>query len=243
MSELATTPNGWKVLDADTGTLVYTYRFARDATSNAFATRMADGRMLVVSPPAGVDPGVFDDVLAFGEVGALLANNGLHHLGLGAWRARFPQANAYAAPLAGSRIAKKNRDAGALSPLAELLPLLGDRVHVREVPNTRIGETWAWVDSSRGHLWYASDVLANIPALPPAFPARQLFKWTKSAPGYRVFGLAMLFMAKNRRDLLERLAADVEAAPPTVMVPAHGDIVDSADVAERTRAILQRPRA
>lgn len=243
MSELATTPNGWKVLDADSGTLVYTYRFARNATSNAFATRMADGRMLVVSPPSGVDAGVFDDLLAFGEVGALLANNGLHHLGLGAWRTRFPEARAFAAPLAGARIAKKSKDAGIIAPLAELQPLLGDGVHVREVPNTRVGETWAWVDSGRGHLWYASDVLANMPSLPPSFPARQLFKWTKSAPGYRVFGLAMLFMAKNRRDLLERMATDVQAAPPAVMVPAHGDIVATADVAEQTLEQLRRGRA
>ncbi len=237
---MTTTPNGWRVLDEATATLAYTYTFSRDATANAFATRMADGRMMVISPPCRASEGVMDDVAQFGDVGALVANNGFYYMGQPEWKAHFADATCYAAPEAVARIHKKSGRRDEYTPLSELQPLLGDGILVREVPNTRCGETWAHVTTASGRVWFGSDVLANMPELPKPLPFRMIFKWTKSAPGYSVFGLAVRIMIKDWRGALELMAQDVENAPPTIMVPGHGGILDDADLAEQTRALLRR---
>ncbi len=83
-----------------------------------------------------------------------------------------------------------------------------------------------------------TDLLANM-TLPSNFIVSRLFKWTKSAPGYRVFGLAARFILKDRRATFRAMLADIEAHPPTIMVPAHGAIVSRESCASETTAMVQ----
>ncbi|MFT6399553.1 MAG: hypothetical protein ACJAYU_004320 [Bradymonadia bacterium] len=199
---------------------------------------MGDGKLVVLSPSIGLTDGLVDDLLQFGEVGAIVATNGFHYLGQPEWRARFPEARFFAPPEAAVRIANKCPEVGSFEPLSALQPLLGDNLGVREAPATRIGETWAWAKTDKGNIWYASDVLANMPTLPSHFVFKRIFKWTGSAPGFRIFGLAMKFVAKDKKKMLAQFSKDIEAAPPTIVVPAHGDIVDRDTVAQETRDLL-----
>jgi hypothetical protein len=116
--------------------------------------------------------------------------------------------------------------------------LLGDRVAVVAAPASKAGETWAWAKIAGGYAWYASDVLANMEQLPKNFVVRALFKWTKSAPGYKVFNLAVKFIFSDKKRGLGQMLADVRKHPPTVMVPAHGTIVMTDSVAADTEQLL-----
>ena len=86
---------------------------------------MADGRLMVVSPSKTLDEAVATELADFGEVGALVANNGFHYLGQKAWRERFPDARCFAPPKAIERIAKKSKHPLTFEPLADLAPRLG----------------------------------------------------------------------------------------------------------------------
>lgn len=235
---METTASGWNVIDRAAGVLTRSYEFTRGATATTFVARLADGKLVVVSPGARLPDAALDELTTFGEVGALVANNGYHHLGQPAWRKRFPAARAFAPEQALARIGKKNREAGTLEPLSALAPLCGDGFGFREVPKTRAGESWYWTKLGDGHAWFASDMLANLPTLPPKFPVRQLFKWTGSAPGYRVFSLALRLLCKDKKGTLALLRDDIAAHPPTVMVPAHGDILARPSLPDDTRALL-----
>ena len=169
---------------------------------------------------------------------ALVANNGYHHLGIAGWRALVPEARCFAAAGAAARIAKKSPEAGVLEPLEALAPLLAEGVAVVETPSSRCGETWARAKIAGGHAWYGSDLLANIPVLPPQLVMRLLFKWTGSGPGYRLFNLAHKLLLKDRKATLRALLEDVRKHPPRVMVPAHGGILSSAEVAAETERLL-----
>ena len=59
--------------------------------------RLSDGGLLVWSPVA-LTGSLRTEVLALGEVRALIAPNSLHHLFLAEWRAAFPSAKLHAAP-------------------------------------------------------------------------------------------------------------------------------------------------
>lgn len=238
MRAMATTEHGWTILDADAGVLSYTYKFSGAGTSNAFTARLASGGLLVISPPLGIGREVADDLAAYGAVEALVANNGFHYLGIARWRELFPAARCFAAAGARARIAKRSRQTGELEPLEALTPLLAPGVAVTESPSSKCGETWARASIAGGHVWYGSDLFANMPELPRNFVVRQLFKWTKSAPGYALFNLAHKIVLKDRKATLRALLEDVRRWPPTVMVPAHGDVVRGDSVARDTERLL-----
>lgn len=236
---LETTKAGWTVIDEEAAVLSMSYEFTKDGTSNCFVARLPSGGLMIVSPPVRISGAALDELGRYGRVEAIVANNGLHYLGVPSWRARFPTARCFAAPGAAARIAKKSDEVGTLEPLTALAELLGDDVAVLEAPASKCGETWARAKIAEGWAWYASDLLANMPKLPSKFPVRQLFKWTKSAPGYRVFNLATKFILKDKAAALAAMLADVEAHPPTVMVPGHGEILAGDSLADDTKQLLQ----
>lgn len=235
---METTKNGWQVIDAAAGVLSFTYSFNDSGTANCFTAKLASGGLVVISPPSKISPAALDDLAPYGAVEAIVANNGFHHLGVSTWRERFPEARCFAAQGAIDRIAKKSKTAGELEALGGLTPLLAEDVAVVESPASKCGETWAYAKIEGGYAWYASDVLANLEQLPPGFVPRALFKLTKSAPGYRVFHLALAFIAKDKKAVLRAMLDDVRAHPPTVMVPAHGAILTTASVAADTEQLL-----
>ncbi len=234
---MQTTEHGWKILDAATAVLSYTYEFTPGASSNAFTARLASGGLMVLSPPVKVTREVADDLAPYGEVEAIVANNGFHHLGIAAWREFFPKARCFAAPGAITRIAKKSRDAGELEPLSNLAPLLAEGVTVLEIPSSKCGETWARVEQEDGYIWYGSDIVANM-ELSPKFLVRMIFKLTKSAPGYRLFNLAHKFTFKDRKAALIAVLEDVRKHPPRIMVPAHGALLTADSLAADTEQML-----
>lgn len=76
----------------------------------AYPTRMAvirldDGTLFVWSPIA-LDETLAQEVDALGRVAHLVSPNPIHHLSLGEWRQRYPQARLYASP----GLAAKRRD-------------------------------------------------------------------------------------------------------------------------------------
>ena len=235
---MAKTKHGWTILDEERGVLTYEYSFAPGATANAFAARMKDGTMLVVSPPSRVDAGVFDDVAAYGEVSAIASNNGFHHLGLADWKERFPSARLFADELAAKRIVAKNKKAPDLEAAAGLQELLGDDVGVTHLPNTKCGESWAWARAGEGFVWYTSDVLSNMPKLPDNFFVRTMFKLTGTKPGFGVFHTALKFIVKDKQAVLQQLAAEMAERPPTCIVPGHGPMIEEAGLAQRAQGVI-----
>ena len=226
---------GWNLIDNETCVLWREYAFTRGAYATTMVFRGVDG-LVVVSPGSGLEARDYDALREHGEVRALVANNGFHHLGQAPWRERFPEAVSYApaGALAGLR---KKAPAIAFRPLAELsLP-----AHVRcdDIPGFKTGETLVSVHTRKGTVWFTGDLLTNIQRTPGP-PLRWLFTWTNSAPGLRLFKPAVWLMVRDRKAarawVQERLASD----PPAIIVPAHGPAFDAGDVATLARAQIER---
>lgn len=236
---METTPNGWVVVDRAATVLTNSYVFdGKTATANTFVARLADGKLMVVSPTYKATDDMLDELDTFGEVGALVANNGFHHLGQPQWHKRYPKARCFTPANAMARISKKNPDAPTFEPLSALKPLLGDDVGIGEGEATKCGESWAWARIDGGYAWFCSDLLANMEELPSNFIVKRLFKWTGSAPGYKPFNLVMKFTLKDKRAVLKEFAADLERHPPTVMVPSHGAVLTRDGLAAETTEVV-----
>jgi hypothetical protein len=231
------TAHGWSILDKDAGVLSYTYRFGA-GSANAFVARYDGDKLLVLSPPSGLSEGAFADLEAFGTVESVVANNGFHHLGQAEWKRRYPSASFYASPAAAKRIKKKNPEAGDFAPLSQLVRKLTGDVGVVVAPADKCGETWAYAKTAKGYVWYASDTLVNMAELPKALPFKLVMKLTKSAPGYRVFGLALKFVTSDKEGLLRAMQEALRARPVVIMVPAHGGILAHEGLAEETQRLI-----
>lgn len=234
---METTNHGWTILDRDAGVLEREYTFGKNGSARCFVARMEDGRLLVVSPACGLSEEAIGELADFGEVGALVAPNGFHHLGIHQWRERLGDVGVFAPEPAIARIAKKSDTAGAIRPLAELRPRTGDRVHLHEVGEGKAGESWLGVETAEGHVYFVSDVLIDLRKLPP-FPISMLFRLTGSAPGYRAFHLALKFTVADKKATLRALREDLEARPATVVVPAHGRLQTQGSVQADTLAAI-----
>jgi hypothetical protein len=198
--------------------------------ANSLAIRLPDGKLLLVSAPSDLSDRELDDLASAGEVSALVANNGAHHLGLPSLHKRFPNAVCYATEDARSRIAKKAGYSLTMLGIDQLQPRLGDKIQVTAAAGCKVGDVIVRVQTDRGPLLYMGDFFANIPKLPwnPLF--RLMFKLTNSGPGFKVFGIFFRFFVSDRPALRDFLIREIEAHPPTILVPGHGDVITRNDL-------------
>ncbi len=233
------TKNGWKVLDHDAALLYREYKFGGGVASTMVFRGKGDG-LVVMSPASGVDAAALDELKEFGQVTALVANNDFHWLGQEAWRKHYPDAKSYAPSRAIPRLTKKLGALGvSFEPLAAADAVLGEGATFVE-PTGLAANVFAFVKTKSGTYWYASDLLANIPALPPGFVFKTLMSMTDSAPGYKLFRPAVWLQVKDKKALTAWFEKALSETPPTTVVPAHGAPVKMADLVEATRALVAK---
>lgn len=229
---------GWTIIDAEAGVWIREYRFDGEATANCLVARMADDNLLVISPACNMTEAAFETLQRLGHVGAIVANNGMHHLGLAEWTARFPYATVHAPGAAIVRLRERSPTLGAILPFERLTGRLRGRIQLIEAPFTRCGESVAAIRMRRGWAWFASDLLVNFERIKAPLPVRLLFRLTGSGPGYRIFNLAMKQTIKDRIAVLSWLSAELTQRPPTIIVPAHGDILDHPGLYRQTQDMI-----
>jgi hypothetical protein len=229
---------GWTTLAEDPLVLVKEYGFG-PGRANELAIALPDRKWMIVSPSPMLGA---DEVAAFARLGsvvALVENNGVHHLGLGPWRAQFKDAVTYAAPRAAARIRKKGKDFGQLEPTEQLQPLLGSKVALIPIAGDKFGDVCVRVHTDRGTVFYAGDFIANISTLPSNLLFKLVFKLTDSGPGLKVFGAFFKFFVANGKAARACLIDELEKHPPSVLVPAHGDVVAKPDLAPTLIGMLR----
>jgi hypothetical protein len=226
---MTTTVPGWTTLAQEPQVLVKEYSFGA-GQANALAVRLPDRSFLIMSPPIETTDAEVQAFAVLGGVSALVENNGAHHMGLSTWRARFPNAVSYAAPKAAERIRKKGKDPGQLEPIENLRARAGDKIALLEIAGCKIGDVCLRVVTEKGALFYASDFIANIQALPSNLIFKLVFKLTDSGPGLKVFGIFFKFFVADKRAARDALIRELEAAPPVILVPAHGEVVSRSDL-------------
>lgn len=231
------TANGWKVFDAHAPILTYEYSFG-PGTANALAVGV-EGGIVLVSPPCRVASGVFEDLSQYGSVRALVASNAFHYLGLAEWKVRFPEAAIFAPVQSIARVERQSKLRG-IRPLAEAASITGSRLELTDMPHYKTGEVLVRVATERGLVWYVTDIIMNLPVLPSNPVFKLLFKLSGSGPGLKLNNIAPLFMVRDKAALKRWLAAEFEKAPPSWLIPTHGEIVECASNQDAVRKLFLR---
>src|SRR5690606_40211598 len=111
----------------------------------------------------------------------------------------------------------------------DLVPLEGDKV----------GDLLMRIRTDRGVLLFVSDYIANIPQLPKSGVPRALFKLSRSAPGLKIFNLFVWAFVADRKRAKASVIRAIEEQPPSVLVPAHGDVLADPDLSGKLLALLR----
>jgi hypothetical protein len=225
----------WQSLTEDGNVLVLKYSFGV-GRANTLAARLPDGTWLVVSPSAKSPSEVLEALAVKGGVSALLAPNAFHHLGQAAWRTRFPQAVSYAAPGALERLRKKASGIPFQSA-DELTRKLPPNVALLQPAGMKAPDLMVRVDIPAGAIWFTGDLLSNTSTADIAAPARWIFGLLGGGSGYRFNRVPAMVYVGDRKAWTDSVRVAFEKAPPSVIVPAHGDPLRE-NATARSREVL-----
>lgn len=228
--------SAWRRIDARAGLWSCEYAVPRVGAARCTALRLADGGVLVVSPGATMDEFTLLELNQLGRPAVLLAPNGLHHLGIAAWRERYPWVRVLASARTRGELACRGIwDVGPLEHLAGRLP---DGAAVLEPPGIRSGETWLRVSLESGVAWVVGDALLNLASLPRGWRGVALRR-AGVTPGLAMSPLFRWLAVRDRATFGSWLTLHLEADRPRVLVPAHGEIYAAPDLPERLREIAR----
>ena len=225
----------WQNVARDGSVRVLKYSFG-PGSANTLAAKLDDGTWVVISPCASAPGAALDALAKDGEVSALVAPNGYHHMGQAVWRARFPKAVSYAPEGAIERLGKKS--AGVpYRPLADLSAKLPARVRFCVPEGMKVPDVLAKIGAPEGPIWFSGDLISNTVDDDLSFLPRLIVGLLGGGAGYRVNPVPALVYVKDKAGWRASVRKLMDDGPIAAVVPAHGLPVTD-DVLGRTRAML-----
>jgi len=201
------------------------------------AVRLEGGGLALVSPVRGTVKATEAWLREQGGVRYLLAPNHFHHMGIPPALDLFPDAHVVASRTAGPRLARQlDRSIEDLDGLAGALP---KKVTLLEPPGIKAGEVWVRAETDIGVAWAVCDAFFNVTR-----PIKGMF-----GIGVRVMGIAnglaigrtfKLLALADKKAYRSWVLDSIETDPPSVLVPAHGSVLEDAALGEKMRALTEK---
>lgn len=220
----------WRALDAELGLHELEKKVASGWCWRSLCVPLDGGGLLVVSPIRGTARSLEE----LGEAAAVLAPNHFHYLGVEELTSRHEAALVGASAVAAPRLEKKmGRPLAPLDAIRERLPRA---VTLLEPPGLKTGEVWLRAETARGVAWAVGDAFFNVND-PVSGGTGLVLKLTATVPGLRVGRTFRWLGIGDRPAYRAWLRRQIEDDRPRVLIPAHGDVVEGDDLAERLAAI------
>lgn len=228
--------NRWQHLTHDGSVRWLKYSWG-PGTANTLAVRLEDGSWLVVAP--SVDPAdtVLEDLSKDGTVSALIAPNAYHYLGQHTWRRHFPSATSYAPAGALPRLSRKSPDV-PYRPASDLIESIHPRVIFLIPEGMKSPDMLIRVSVDGSAVWWMGDLFTNTAVGDQNWLLRIIAPLAGSGIGYRRNSKPGLIYVRDRKAWLHSITNALDAEPPSIVVPAHGNPVMEG-TAHRTRSLLR----
>lgn len=227
---------GYEELSAGGGLFALEKKVGSGWCWRSVAQRLSDGSSLVISPIAKTVEGAAASLESVGAPGWVLAPNHFHHAGVGEVLARWPNASVIATSVAAPRLAKHGLVTARPEALSERLPA---GVRLLEPPGLKSGECWLSVESERGLAWVVCDAFFNV-TVPLSGAMGVMLRATGTAPGLRIGSTFRWLAFADPKAYRSWLEAELAERPPSVLVPAHGDVIEDDDLGARLLELVRR---
>jgi len=200
---------------------------AENGNLRCCAILLASGGLAVISPVRGLGQQAIASLAALGSVEYLVAPNHYHNTALAEYRQEFPNACVCAPPDAIPRLEKVT--GFRFSTLDGLNADLPNTMHQVYPQGLKTGELWITVAGSRHHGWLVVDGFSGPKGGPNQMASEPEF--LKTFPKYGISDADLY-----RRWVQQRIETD----PPTMIVPCHGRMICSSDLATRLHDLIER---
>ena len=205
--------------------------------SRSIAIKLKNEGCLVVSPGAHLIQTVEKELPDLGKPKTILIPNSFHHYGISAWLEAYPGIKAVASVQAIRRLSKRGyHSIRSLNLLREELP---ENIQILEPPGWRAGEVWLRVQMEKRIAWIVADAFFNMPKLSPRFLTRLIQRTAKAAPGLSISRILKWVLIKNRRLYRRWILEQLEKDQPSILVPAHGEIIEDENLPRRLRKLIE----
>ncbi|MBX3246319.1 MAG: hypothetical protein KF901_03975 [Myxococcales bacterium] len=204
-----------------------------------YVARLASGGLLVHSPTR-LGTELLEQLAGLGDVEVLFAPNHFHHLGLPAYRERFPQAAVVASERASARLRKKGHV--GLAPIDAAAERLPPGARFLVPAGTKNGEAWLSLDVDGARTWIICDALFHETR--PLKGARGvMLRWLSTAPGLCIGATFDWLGLEDRAAFRAWLERTLDEERPARILPSHGTPYDVGDGEELRALIARRLRA
>lgn len=192
------------------------------------ALRLRDGSLCLYSPVLGLDEAALKSLTALGDVAFLLAPNHYHNKGLAEYAEASPDAVLVCSEKAQPRLEKQTGLSFAgLHSLATLLP---DGCDLVEPEGLKTGEVWLTHATAEGAVWVVCD----------AFKGASGNAGTAS-PDIELLGTFPTYGIQDKGIYSAFVKAKLNELPPTMIVPCHGSLVRSENLAASVKSLSTFP--
>ena len=200
---------------------------AQKGNLRSTALRLRDGSLCLYSPVLGLGGRAKSSLSKLGEVSHLLAPNHYHNKGLREYSEAFPEAKLICSDRARPRLAKQT--GLSFKSLQTVEPLLPESHKLAEPDGLKTGETWLMVDNTSELIWIVCDS----------------FKGPDGTVGHVGENVGMLgtfpsYAIKDAQAYTTWINAKIDVATPSMIVPCHGAIVQSENLAVDILSLLAR---
>ena len=225
----------WDLVDSELGIWEATYKCA-PAISRTVAVRLKSGGYLVYSAGNDLLESAQEAFLRDATVEIILVPNTFHHLGITTWFKAYPEAMVVASEISFGRLKKLGHDnVRSISTITHLLP---SEVKLLEPPSTRNGELWLVITTSNGNLWIVCDSFFNYTKKAKGVVGRSSQLIMGTGPGLTVSRIVFWTQVKNYWVHNRWIKKQLKIAPPTMLIPSHGNILTDGNLPLRLKALL-----
>ncbi len=198
---------------------------AQKGTLRCTALRLNNGSLCLYSPVLGLGADAHHSLAALGEVSVLLAPNHYHHKGLAEYAQAFPDAQMICSDKARPRL--EQQTGLTFASLDTLIPEMPDSWSLAAPAGLKTGEVWLHQADKGACTWVVTDAFKG-PAGPTGCVREKI----------ELLGTFPKFAIAAKADYAAWLSAQIARHTPTMIVPCHGAIVASSDLAADITALL-----
>lgn len=201
------------------------------------AVRLQDQQLLVCSPIASANSDALNALDQIGQVAAILEPNYYHNLGVRAFRQRYSNVDLYAHDLAIPRLSKIT--GFEFQPVAKLLPKLPKGLHLACPDGLKQGEIWLCIDprDDQPGFLIVGDSYLNMHNK-KSFLVDKFFRLAGTYPGLSCSRVFRLIAISDREIYLTWIKQFLREHQPTVLIPMHGDIYESASLSSELLVLI-----
>ena len=198
---------------------------AQRGNLRCIAIQMKSGGLSLHSPVAGLDEEAVKSLEQLGKVAFLLAPNHYHNKGLKEYAKAFPAAIPVCSKKAKPRLEKLTRM--LFSNTDDFMSDLPKDIRLLEPDGLKTGEVWLVVRKRSGIAWIVTDAFCGADQ-PRA----------KQAKGISLLGTFPKFGIQDREIYKQWVEKLIATDPPNLIIPSHGGMVESLDLAADIKALL-----